>query len=94
MAAGPARLAGVLLLTALSSYVLKAQDQPLVTLVAPVFNNTLHSGSTVRVEAQFGPGADPSTFVAQVNGIDITSMFNGSGNCGGIGALQLTSLCS
>ena len=74
-------LAGVLLLMALSSYVLKAQDAALVTLVTPVFNNT-YSGSTVQVEAQFGAGADPSTFVAQVNGIDITSMFSGSGNCG------------
>jgi hypothetical protein len=77
-------LAGVLLLMALSSYVLKAQDQPLLTLIAPVFNNT-YSGSTVQVEAQFGAGADPSTFVAQVNGIDITSMFSGSGNCGASG---------
>jgi hypothetical protein len=81
-------LAGVLLLAALSSYVLRAQDQPLLTLVSPVFNNT-YSGSTVQVEAQFGAGADPTTFVAQVNGIDITSMFNGSGNCGASGLCNL-----
>jgi hypothetical protein len=81
-------LAGVLFLTAFSSYVVKAQDQPLVTLVAPVFNNT-YSGSTVQVEAQFGAGADPSTFVAQVNGIDITNMFSGSGNCGASGLCNL-----
>jgi hypothetical protein len=84
----PGPLAGVLLLMALSGYVVRAQDQPLVTLVAPVFNNT-YSSNIVQVEAQFGAGADPSTFVAQVNGIDITSLFSGSGNCGASGLCNL-----
>jgi hypothetical protein len=73
-------LAGILLVIGLFRFPLTAQDQPLVTLVSPVLNNT-YSGSTVLVQAQFGPGANPSTFVAQVNGIDITNMFSGTGNC-------------
>jgi hypothetical protein len=84
--AGPGSyvLVGILVLAGFSICPLKAQDQPLVSLISPTANNT-YNASTLQVEAQFGAGADPTTFTAEVNGIDITNLFNGSGGCGASG---------
>ena len=75
---------GILVLAGFSIYPLRAQDQPLISLISPTANNT-YNASTLQVEAQFGAGADPTTFTAEVNGIDITNLFNGSGSCGASG---------
>jgi hypothetical protein len=90
MVAGPVSqmLVGILVLTGFSICPLKAQDQPLISLISPTANNT-YNGNTLQVEAQFGPGADPTTFTAEVNGIDITNLFSGSGGCGASGLCNL-----
>ena len=86
MIAGPVStvLVGILVLAGFSICPLRAQDQPLISLISPTANNT-YNASTLQVEAQFGAGADPTTFTAEVNGIDITNLFNGSGSCGASG---------
>jgi hypothetical protein len=81
-------LAGLALVIGFLSYPLQAQDQPLVSIVAPTANSTFNGGA-VQVEVQFGNGANLNTFTAEVNGIDITSLFNVGGGCGSSGICNL-----
>jgi hypothetical protein len=59
-------------------------DEPLVSIVAPVFNST-QPGATVSVSVHFGTQAIQTTFHAQIDGTDISNLFAPTGSCDMLG---------
>jgi hypothetical protein len=55
-------------------------EAPLISLSEPTFNQT-YTSDMVAVTVHFRSDADPSTFRAQVNGDDVTSLFEQTSHC-------------